>query len=496
MQLLTRNRDLGRTVAVPDRSSEPAPAAGVRTVVAAALGPLIAGYAAVAAVLGLVTAIASVATFTVSGVLQAAGPGWLAAYQVPLTISGRPLGVLPLTATFAMCLLVACSAARAARRLDCREPRQMVNLVGSMAGAHALLGVVIAVLPGDTVVSAEPLAAFLIPGLIAAVSATLGLARGCGLVRAAGERLDPAAVRGLRAGVLGMAGLLAAGALVVTLSLVLSMPTVGRLFGASAPGFGSGAGMLLLSLGYFPNAIVCALSFAAGPGFSLGSVSVGPFSFSGGVVPGVPLLAGIPEHRALWWGVLMLLPAAVGALVGWTVRDSDANLLARLRTVAIAGGLAGLCCVPLSSLAGGRLGAGPFDPVAVPVGLLSLAAFCWIAVPGGLVAWLAGPPPAPATTDTHPEDSAGDSPGDVADDTPDSAPDDLPDDLSDDAESETASDAESEAASDAGDGEEAADESSEPAESEEPDIPLSENTAEEPEDDQTSPGAETPEQPS
>ena len=58
-----------------------------------ALGPLITGYAAVAALLALVTAAAANADFSTSGVLLAAGPGWLAAHQVPLDIAGGRLGM-------------------------------------------------------------------------------------------------------------------------------------------------------------------------------------------------------------------------------------------------------------------------------------------------------------------------------------------------------------------------------------------------------------------
>jgi hypothetical protein len=149
--------------------------------------------------------------------------------------------------------------------------------------------------------------------------------------------------------------------------------------------------MLLLSVGYLPNAVVSALAFTVGPGFSIGPVSMTPFTFTGGAVPGLPLLAGMPQHPARWWPMLMLLPAAVGALVGWYLRGSAASLLARLRTVGIAGALIGFGCVVLGTLSGGRLGSGSFNPVSIPVGLMSVAAFGMIVVPGGLMAWLAGP---------------------------------------------------------------------------------------------------------
>lgn len=101
-----------------------------------------------------------------------------------------------------------------------------------------------------------------------------------------------------------------------------------------------------------------------------------------------------------------MLPAAVGVLVGWSLRHSDEDPRARLRTVGIAGALIGFGCVLLGTLAGGRLGHGPFNPVSVPVGLLSVAAFGWIAVPGSLVAWLAGSrrmPAPPMVVEEEPE---------------------------------------------------------------------------------------------
>lgn len=395
--------------------------ARVKTIAAAAFGPLIAGYALVVALFALVTALASISHFSVLGVLRAAAPGLLAAYQVPVTIAGSNLGVLPLLGTVVVGALVAGSAAHAAGRLHYREPGQAVNVVAPIAATHALAGITVALTMETPRIRVEPLTAFLVPGFVAALCATAGVAKRCGVVAAAREYLDPVALRGLRAGALGMAGLFGAGALVFTVSLAVDVHTAASLFASNSPGFGSGVGMLLLSIGYLPNAVVGALSFVAGPGFSLGSVSLTPFAFRGGNVPGLPLLAGLPQHAAHWWPVLMLLPALVGVFVGWSLRRSAEDPRARLRTVAIAGALIGFGCVLLGTLAGGRLGGGPFDPVSIPVGLLSVAAFGWIVVPGGLVAWLAGPRriPAPVTVEEPEEfeELEPEEPGEEADET-------------------------------------------------------------------------------
>lgn len=410
MQLLTPRSPGEEEVTDLRVTGELSGAARTKVLLAAAFGPLFAGYALVVALFALVTALASISHFSVLGVLRAAGAGLLAAYQVPVTIAGSNLGVLPLLGTVVVGALVAGSAANAAGRLGFREPHQVVNVVAPIAAAHALAGITIALTVGTVRVSVEPLTAFLVPGFVAALCATAGVAKRCGLAAAARENLDPVALRGLRAGALGMAGLLAVGALVFTISLGVSVDTAGNLFAGNAPGFGSGVGMLLLSIGYLPNAVVATLSFAAGPGFSLGSVSLTPFAFQGGPVPGLPLLAGMPEHTARWWPLLMLLPAAVGVLVGWSLRRSDEDPRARLRTVGIAGALIGFGCVLLGTLAGGRLGSGSFNPVSVPLGLLSVAAFGWIVGPGALVAWFAGPRriPAPVVEPVveEPEDEA------------------------------------------------------------------------------------------
>lgn len=363
----------------------------IRVLLSAVAWPLLTGYVLIVALLAVVNALAPQAQFSVPGVLLAAWPGWLAAYQVPLTIAGQPLGVLPLVSTGVVCYLVARSAGDAAQRLDHREPQQAVVVIGVMAGVHALLGVTIAVLANGTEVTVEPLAAFILPALFGGLAATAGVARRCRLLDLGRKYVDDAAVHGLRAAAFGMAGLLAIGSVVFAASSLLSAPTMHELFVANAPGFGSGLGMLLLSLLYLPNAVVGALSFTIGPGVSFGSASMSPFGFSGGTVPGVPLLAGMPESYHAWWPVLLVLPVGVGLAVGWTCRQVDPMPLARLRVIAVAGAIIGFACVLLGTFAGGQLGTGPFRAVVIPVGLFSLAAFCLVAVPAGLVAWFAGP---------------------------------------------------------------------------------------------------------
>ncbi|MBB4686349.1 cell division protein PerM [Amycolatopsis jiangsuensis] len=406
MQVLTRpDRPAGDEPVDDTPGADGTPATRLRVVLGAALGPLVTGYAVVATLLALVTLTAERTEFSAGGVLLSAGPGWLAAYQVQLGIGGHPLGVLPLLPTIAVLLLVARTASGAAARLGYAGPRQAVPLIAAITGAHVLFGLVIGLFSLGEPVRVNPALAAVVPGVFAAVAATGGVLRRCGLPVTLSERLDPLAIRGLRAGLLGLSALVLIGALVLTAATAFSAHTVSSLF---EPSIGSSFGLLLLSVLYLPNGVVAAMSFATGPGFTVGELNVHLVGYRGGSVPAVPLLGGIPEHAAAWWPVLLVLPLAVGLLVGWMVRNADDDPAARIRIVVVAGAVVGFGCVVLGTFAGGRLGDGPFDPVSVPVGVASIVAFCWIVIPAGFVAFFAGahaPPRAPAGPAVEDEES-------------------------------------------------------------------------------------------
>jgi hypothetical protein len=278
--------------------------------------------------------------------------------------------------------------------LEVSSPRQAGEVILAIVGGHAVVGVVLALVCADGPATVDPLAALYYPALLAAVGATVGVARQGGLIELALVRVDEVALRGLRVGLLAVAALLATGAVMLAFGLVTSVPTIRELFARNAPGLGSGLGMLLLSVGYAPNAVVAGTSFVAGPGFSLGAVSVGPLSYTGGPVPGLPLLAALPEEAAAWWPLLFALPIGVGVLVGRLLRDVAEEPMARLRAVAVAAGVVALSFVILAGSAGGRLGGGAFDPLSLRAAPLSVALVAWVGLTAALVAWLGGPRPA------------------------------------------------------------------------------------------------------
>jgi hypothetical protein len=364
-----------------------------RVLATAVVGPLITGYAAVAALLALITAVASRAHFTTTGVLAAAAPGWLAAHQVPVRIEGHVLGALPLLPTIASAVLVGRTSAGAVHRLGLHTPRHAAVVITAVAGGHALTGVLLALSCAGGPATVDPLAGFYYPALVAAGAATIGVARPTGLLDLLRARMDEVALCGLRAGLLAVACLLTAGTLVVLLGLVASLSSVRAAFAHNAPGPGSGLGLLLLSAGYLPNAVVAGVSFAAGSGFSMGTISLGPLHFTSAPVPGLPLLAALPSRAAAWWALLLVVPVGIGVLIGRRLRDAADEPLARLRGAAVATGVVALTFVIMAGSAGGALGGGRYDPVDLHAASLSIALVAFVGVTAAVIAWFGGPRP-------------------------------------------------------------------------------------------------------
>lgn len=360
---------------------------GWRLFLVAALGPVVTGYAAVAALLALVTATAANANFATSGVLLAAGPGWLAAFQVPLDIAGGQLGMLPLLPTIGMVLLVACTTAGVAGRAFAPALPGSVLMVLTVVLAHAGLGAALSLTlaRAGSPVTAAVLPGTCFPAALSGVASVIGLvfrrAPAAGLL----ARI-PASVRaGMRAGLRGLALLVVAGAVLLVAGVATSLTLARDLLGHGAPEPGSAFGLVVLSVGYLPNGVVGGMSFLAGPGLSIGDFSAGPLRYVPGDVPGVPLLAALPEAQQSWWPALLLVPLAVGAYLGWSLRSAGATSWTWLGAVGVAGLVVAAGCLVLCAGAGGRLADGPFDPVTLHPWRTALAGLGWITLPGAAV---------------------------------------------------------------------------------------------------------------
>jgi hypothetical protein len=391
-----------------------------------ALLPPVVCYAVAVVLAGVVAALASGTTpGGEPGLGQALAVGvplWLVAHLVPLQVTGAPLGVLPLAPALVLALLIAGVARGAVRRMRVGGDRRaasgqhgvLVPVVATAAAAHAVIGVLAAaLLTPEAVVDASPGLAAAVCGLLAGLAALAGAAGPCG-VAILPQRLPAWARHGLHGAALAAAALLTAGAGLLLAGLIADGPAVHAVFADVAPEAGSGAGLALLCVAYLPNAVVAAVGWLLGPGVSVGLASATPTGISSGLLPPIPLAALLPQSTPpTWAGLAFAVPLAVGSLVGWRLAPTARDAATRVRATATAAVGAAVLLGLAAALSGGRLGAGPFDPVTIPAVPVALATLGWVLVPGLVVALLAMPlgdpvsrPRRPGRTAVPPEPAA------------------------------------------------------------------------------------------
>jgi hypothetical protein len=372
-------------------------------------------YAVAVVLAGVVAAAASGTTpGGEPGLGQALGVGvplWLVAHLVPLQVTGVPLGVLPLAPALVLAVLIAGVARGAVRRLGAGGGGRatgaghgvLVPVVATAAAAHAVIGVLAAsLLTPEAVVDASPGLAAVVCGLLAGLAALAGTAGPCG-VAVLPRRLPTWARHGLHGAALTVAALLTAGAGLLLAGLIADATSVYAVFAGIAPEAGSGAGLALLCVAYLPNAVVAAVGWLLGPGVSVGLASATPTGITSGLLPPVPLAALLPQSPPpTWAGLAFAVPLAVGSLVGWRLAPTAPDAATRVRATATAAVGAAALLGLAAALSGGRLGAGPFDPVTIPAAPVALATLGWVLVPGLVVALLAVPLGGPGGTPRRP----------------------------------------------------------------------------------------------
>jgi hypothetical protein len=221
------------------------------------------------------------------------------------------------------------------------------------------------------------------------------------------QRLPAWARHGLHGAALAAAALLTTGAGLLLAGLIADGPSVHAVFADIAPEAGSGAGLALLCVAYLPNAVVAAVGWLLGPGVSVGLASATPMGISSGLLPPIPLAALLPQSPPpTWAGLAFAVPLAVGSAVGWRLAPTARDAATRVRATATAAVGAAVLLGLAAALSGGRLGAGPFDPVTIPAVPVALATLGWVLVPGLVVALLAMPLGDPASTPRRPRRTA------------------------------------------------------------------------------------------
>ena len=310
--------------------------------------------AALAVVVGVVVVLAPLTLLWVLGLGQSADwsalwPAsatiWQFGHLVPLlvTLPGEYLsatGIDPGATTFWLSLApLAFTAFTAifAARSGARASRADAWFTGVIAGSlvFAALATLIALTARNGIAAIHLWQAVAFPALVFGVSAAAGALvtewreAGSGLVARLRDRVE-AAPHGwgdvpaltARGSAAVLAGLLGAGALIVTVGLILRGDEVIALFESGHMDALGATVTTLAQLAYLPTLVVWGISFIAGPGFAIGTgTAVSPAGTQLGVVPGIPLLGVIPESVSSWLLLLALVPVALGAFAGWIARS-------------------------------------------------------------------------------------------------------------------------------------------------------------------------------
>jgi hypothetical protein len=189
----------------------------------------------------------------------------------------------------------------------------------------------------------------------------------------------------------GLGVLVAGGAFLAGLSLVVHASRATALASATDPGLVGGLVLLVLGVLLAPNAAVWGVSWMAGPGFAVGvGTTVGPLGTSLGPVPAFPLFAALPSGDVpVWVGLVMLaVPLGAGALGG--VLFARRLAISSAATAALEASLVGPCVgalvAGLCGIAGGPLGGGRLVAVGPSPWKVGLAVALELAVPAGVAA--------------------------------------------------------------------------------------------------------------
>ena len=319
---------------------------------------------------------------------------WLVGHGSRLTVSGVPLGIVPLALTALIGLVVYRWGRWAGATSAPVDDDRTVALAATVfSGIYLVIAVVTCVLVGQE--SASPGLGRAVVGslLVSGVAGTLGLGVGTGRLAGWVDRV-PGWIRSIAYGASAAVLLLvAASALLVAVMLVLGLNDAATMMSALHLSRGDYVVYALATVSVAPNAVLLGSAYLLGPGFAVGTGTiVSPSAVALGPVPAFPMLAALPDAGATpqWAMGFLVVPVVVGAVgavlaqraYGVTAYDSAA-----LRGFGTGFGAAVLTTLAIA-LAGGPMGTGRMADIGAPVGEVLVSAVAAMSL-GGLLAGLA-----------------------------------------------------------------------------------------------------------
>jgi hypothetical protein len=343
-----------------------------------------------------------IANSDMTGALGAIASMWLGVHQVPVSIGGRELGVMPLLPVLAMVWGTARTTAAASRASGATRPGTSGNaswfvvrwvIASALGGPLLIAAICLAVIHDAASVLTElqtPNALRAFCGVLAvhAIGAVIGVGWRIGrpvLLASPLPNWLPDAFRAASAGVLALVGL---SGVVMAGSLVVHWATMHELYSISESVFGQFS-LTLLSMLYIPNVMVGTAAVAVGSSAHVGLATFSSFTVFGGDIPALPVLAAVPAPPlGPVWVALLIVAAASGVAVGQQCARRPLPLLAAAAKLVVAALVAALVMALVGYAGGGRLG--NFGDVGVDQVTFGPAVFVWFVGIGALTLAMSG----------------------------------------------------------------------------------------------------------
>jgi len=352
-----------------------------------------------------------IANSDMTGALGAIASMWLGVHQVPISIGGRELGVMPLLPVLLMVWATARSSARATSPYSSWLVVRWV-IASALGGPVLMAAIALAVIHDASSVITElqtpsALRAFAGVLVVHAIGAAIGVWSRVGRRALAASPLPNWLGDSLRAATAGVLALLGLSGLVTAGSLVVHWATMQELYGITDSIFGQFS-LTVLSVLYAPNVIVGTSAVAVGSSAHLGFATFSSFTVFGGDIPALPILAAVPTPPlGPVWVALLIVGASSGVVVGQQCARRALPLLPAMAKLLVASVFGALVMSLLAYGGSGRLG--NFGHVGVDQGALLVGVFFWFAVVGWVTVVMAGgirrrarrrkPAPAPAAAE-------------------------------------------------------------------------------------------------
>jgi hypothetical protein len=380
------DEELARSVTGDNRQ---AGARQARDLLTVAFGPSAVALVVIAAVVLIQLLIAN---SDMTGAFGAIASMWLGVHQVPVSIGGRELGVMPLLPVLAMVWGVARTTAHAT------PPRGSWFVIrwivaSALGGPLLITAIALAVIHDAASVLTElqtPDALRAFGGVLAvhAIGAVLGVASRTGGRLFAAWPLPDWAGNSLRAAMAGVLALFGLSGMITAGSLIVHWSTMHELYSITDSLFGQ-LSLTLLSILYIPNVIIGASAIAVGSSVHVGVATFSSFTVFGGDMPALPILAAAPAPPlGPIWVALLIVGAASGVVLGQQCARLPLRAPAAAAQLVLASAVAAAVLALLGYAAGGRLG--NFGDVGVDQATYPAGALLWFVAVGAITVAMSG----------------------------------------------------------------------------------------------------------